>query len=359
MNQRHRSMNDRSGRTGGRAETFAGLSSLRDLLEAKHIEDAVELARSGDYLESAVRFGQSGVAPGDQEQHASELALAFYRSALAHQSKLAVPQAIGDLVTASQFPNLPRPLWSLIQQRLTAIQKDLDEEVRRFDEAVAGRFDRRASEVDLRGEFLTRYGLSRAIRSPGVAEIDEISSVGVYRWAGDTHRNEQWSQLIRKFKSGESTMPALFGRILAEHVRATPMCRAWRREVDYIVPVPAAASRTAVRGINIVVKMSEHVGSRLGVPVRTDFLKRSDDSERSRFVSKSALGLQYSFNGKKAADIQGRAVLLLDDVMNRGYTAGVCASRLKEFGCSSVVLLVLALAESSLQSGHHAQAAGD
>ena len=221
---------------------------------------------------------------------------------------------------------------------------------------MAGRFDRRASEVDLREKFLARYGLSRASRAPSVAEIDEISSVGVYRWAGDTHRNEQWSQLIRRFKSGEATLPALFARILAEHVRATPMCKAWVREVDYIVPVPAAARRTATRGINIVVKMSEHVGFRLGVPVRADILKRKDDSERSRFLSKSALASQYSFNEKKAADIQGRVVLLLDDVMNRGYTAGVCASRLKEFGCRSVVLLVLALAESSLQSTRHAKA---
>ena len=349
-------MNDRSGTTGGRAETFAGLSSLRAQLEARHLEDAVELARSGDYLESAARFGQSGVAPVKQVQHASELAFAFYRSALAHQSNLDVPEAIGDLVTASQFPSLPRPLWSLIQQRLTAIQKEPDAEHRKLEEAVAGRFDRRASEVDLRGEFLTRYGLSRASRTPGVAEIDEISSVGVYRWVGDTHRNEQWSQLIRKFKSGEATLPALFARILAEHVRATPMCKAWMREVDYIVPVPAAASRTATRGINIVVIVSEHVGFRLGVTVRTDFLKRKDDAERSRSVTKSALASQYSFNGKKAADIHGRTVLLLDDVMNRGYTAGVCASRLKEFGCSSVVLVVLALAESSLQSTRHAKA---
>ena len=352
-------MNDRSGGTDGRAGAFAALSTLKARFEARPLEEAIELARSGDYVESAARFGQCGVAPGDQEQHAAGLAFAFYRSALAHQSNLAVQEAIGDLVTASQFPNLPRPLWSLIQQRQTAIQKDLDEEVRRFDEAVAGRFDRRASEVDVRGEFLTRYGLGRASRTPGVADIDEISSVGVYRWVGDTNRNDQWSRLIRKFKTGAATLPALFARILAEHVRVTPRCQAWMREVDYIVPVPAAAGRTASRGINIVVKMSEHVGSRLGVPVRTEFLSRKDDSERSRFVSKSALASQYSFNSKKAADVEGRAVLLLDDVMNRGYTAGVCASRLKEFGCSRVVLLVLALAESSLQSSRHAQAAGD
>ena len=178
-------MNDGSGSTGGRTETFGGLSGPGVQLEARLLGDAVELARRGDYLESATRFAQSGVLPGDQVQHASELAFAFYRSALSHQSDLAVPRAIGNLETARQFPNLPRPLWSLIQQRLTAIQKEPDAEHRKFEEAVAGRFDSRASEVDLRGEFLNRYGFSRASRTPGVAEIDGISSVGVYRWAGE------------------------------------------------------------------------------------------------------------------------------------------------------------------------------
>ena len=50
--------------------------------------------------------------------------------------------------------------------------------------------------------------------------------------------------------------------------------------------------------------------------------------------------------------------LLLDDVMNRGHTTGVCALRLRECGCERVIVLVLALAESSLQSSRHAQRTG-
>ena len=122
--------------------------------------------------------------------------------------------------------------------------------------------------------------------------------------------------------------------------------------------VPAAASRTAERGMDIVVRTGEHLRPRLGIPMRTDLLKRVDHSERSRFISKFALAGQYSFNQRKAEEIRGGAVLLLDDVMTRGYTAGVCASRLREFGCDKVVLLVLALAESSLQSSRHAPGGG-
>ena len=351
---------DRERRSGGRrkgAEMFEGLSSLGARLKDKHLEEAVEAARQEDYLEAAAKFAQSGALPSQQSLHAEDLAYAFYRRALTHQSDMDASRAIADLTTAQRFPSLPRRLRLLIQQRLTVIQKEPDVEIREFDEAIARRFDRRASEVELRGEFLQRFGLSQANRSPTVDRVDEVSAVGVYRWAGDVNRDEQWSRLIRTFKKGDAVLPAFFGRILAEHVRATPMCEAWTREVDYIVPVPAAASRTVERGINILVTTVEHLGSRLGIPNRTDFLERNDSSERSRFVGKTALDGQYSFRQKKAEDIRGRTVLLLDDVMNRGHTASVCASRLKEFGCSGVVLLVLALAESSLQSSRHTRQA--
>ena len=336
---------------------FEGLSSLGAQLKAKLLEEAIESVRQGDYLDAATKFSQSSVLPGQQFLHAEELAYAFYERALTYQSDMDEARAIADLETALQFPSLPRLLRSLIQQRLTIIKKEPDEEIMKFDEAIAGQFERLASDIELRDEFLRRFGLSQAHCSRKVDAIDEVSTVGVYRWVGDSNRNEQWSQLIRKFKAGDAVLPAFFGRILAEHVQATPMCKAWIREVDYIVPVPASASRTAERGINIVVTTARHLSSRLRVPIRTDFLKRKDSPKRSRFVSKIALACQYSFSQKKIEEIQGRTVLLLDDVLNRGHTAGVCASQLREFGCSRVVLLVLALAESSLQSSRYVREA--
>ena len=45
--------------------------------------------------------------------------------------------------------------------------------------------------------------------------------------------------------------------------------------------------------------------------------------------------------------------MLLDDVMNRAHTTGVCASPLRELRCARVFLLVLAPSESSLQSSRY------
>ena len=334
---------------------MAGLSDLKVQWQGKLLDEAVRLAREGHHLEAAETFDRSGALPAQQAKHADALAYAFYRRALTHQSDLDESGAIGDLQTALRFSGLPRRLWSLIHTRLIVIQKGTGEEVRKFDAAIAERFERPPSEIELRGRFLRRFGLNQAMRSRTVEGIDQVSAIGVYRWAGDAHRHEQWSRLIRKFKQGDPVLPGFFGRILAEHVRATPMCQAWTREVDYIVPVPAAGRRKAERGFDIVARTGEHLGSRLGIPIRTDFLKREDSSVRSRFVGKAELAGQYSSVVRKAEEIRGRTVLLLDDVMNRGHTTGVCAMRLRESGCERVVLLVLALAESSLQSSRHAQ----
>ena len=346
--------NSRVDNTDKNGKMIKGLSSIKDQLKSQLIEQAINFAEQGKYVDAARSFDQSELQPSSQRSNMAKLAFSYYRSALAHQANLNLEAAVGDLVKALQFSSLPRELRALIQQRLSILEKAPDAEVVKFDQAVAGQFDRRSSEVQLRAEFIARFKLNQANRKRNVKAIDEISAVGVYRWAGDESRNEQWSRLIRQFKSGDSMMPAFFGRVLAEHVMATPKCNKWIEEVDYIVPVPSAVGRTAERGVDILGKAGNHLSSRLRIPIRIDFLKRRNGSERSRFASKASLASQYSFNEKKAAELQGRVVLLLDDVMNRGNTAGVCASHLRNLGCCKIVLLVLALSESSLQSSRHA-----
>lgn len=329
------------------------MSNLGAILKEKLLEKAVSLACKENYDEAVVNFRQAAVAPGNQTSHAPELAYAFYRSALVAQNEGNETQAIKDLEVAQQFPGLPKALLSLIQLRLSAIKNDKHSAIREFDKAITEHFDVAASGIELSGEFLKRYGLSQPSHSRNVGGIDEISCIGVYRWAGDVKRNEQWSRLIRQFKKGDPMLPVFFGRLLAEHVRSNQTCSHWTRVVDYIVPVPAASIRTANRGVDIVGKTCEHLSGRLSIPLRSDFLKREGEAERSRFTQKVDLENQYRFNKRNAAEIQNRSVLLLDDVMNRGHTVEVCAARLREFGCSRIVLLVLAQAESSLYESRY------
>ena len=328
----------------------SGLSDLKSLWQVKQVDGAVQLAKNAYYVNAANAFDDSDLQPEQQVKHGNDLAYAFYRRALIFQRDLDGLRAIMDLETALRFPGAAPRLRRLFQQRLTAIQKGAIAEVQKFDTEVSKRFEGPPSAINLRTKFLTKFGLQQAKRHPIADGIDEVSAIGVYRWSGDEKRHEQWSRLIRRFKQGDPALPGFFGRVLAEHVQANQRCQAWLREVDYIVPVPSAENRTAKRGLDILAKTGDHMSSRLGIPLRTDFLKRADSSLRSRFIGKSELTHQYQFADRRADEVRERTILLLDDVMNRGYTVGACALRLREAGCKRVLALVLALAESSLQS---------
>ena len=328
---------------------------MRDQLQPKLIEQALKHATRGRYVDAARTFEQSTASAADVDEGGAELAYALYRLALLYLAERDFPSAIQRIETAKRFPNLPRQLNSLFQERIDVIQREPDQEVREFDKAIAGRFESGPSHVVLRDEFLKRYTLEQAKREANVTAIEGVSAVGVYRWAGDSNRNDKLSQLIRNLKRGEQGMPALFGRILADHVQATNTCMEWIQELDYMVPIPAADRRTAERGADIVLLMGKHLSYRLKIPLRAEFLKRSENPERSRDVVKATLATQYSFNSTKERDVEGRVVLLLDDVMTRGHTAEICATLLKEHGCAKVFLLVLARAESTLQSDRYSQ----
>lgn len=330
-------------------------TDLGTQLQAKLVEQAVDLARRGKYVDSTQLFEQSGAKESDIELEPSLIAFAFYRRALHCVAEVDFQSAIRYLEAANRFRHVPGSLRSLIGERISTLRREPSAEIREFERLIADRFEGKPTDIDLRGEFLRRYTLSRAMHEREFDAIDGVSAIGVYRWAGDINRNETWSALIRKFKQGDQGLPAFFGRILAEHVWATESCKEWVYEVDYLVPVPAASRRIAERGANIVAKMGGHMSSRLKIPMRSDFLRRSENSKRSRDVDKAHLASQYSFNHKKALSIKDRVVLLLDDVMTRGHTAEVCALRLKEHGCSKVFLLVLARAESTLQSNRHSR----
>ena len=320
----------------------------------KSVSTAVALAQGGHYLDAANELDKLSQEP--PRSHAALFAYTYYRRALLRQCNPALfRQAVDDLEKALGFPGLPPLLRQLIQSRLTALKGRNTPEIRKLDEAITQRFQTSASDINLREEFLQRYGLHQPQRSHLISHVDAFSCVGVYRWRGDPYRNERWSQLIRQFKQGVEVLPVFFGRILAEHVQATHAD--WLKDIDYIVPVAADAQRTAERGADIVGQMAGHLGQRLAIPCRVNLLKREDNSAHSKNVgSRHSLAAQYSLDPRKGQYVEERVILLVDDVTTRGYTASVCAEKLKGVGASKVYVLTLAQAESSLQSERHSEA---
>jgi ComF family protein len=108
-----------------------------------------------------------------------------------------------------------------------------------------------------------------------------------------------------------------------------------------LIPVPLHRSRLWRRGFNQSAIVARELSRRLDVPLSIDALKRVKSTpplkglnmlQRRRTVS-------GAFRANPKANIRGRAVILVDDVLTTGSTADACARALKRAGAARVELV--------------------
>lgn len=127
------------------------------------------------------------------------------------------------------------------------------------------------------------------------------------------------------------------------------MARELPREADasVVVPIPTTRTRRRRRGYNQAAVLADAVGGALGRPV-VDGLRRRAGArtqvalqplERRRNVLRA-----FSPREEEAGRIRGRHVLLVDDVLTTGATAGAASRALEETGVADVTLLTFARA---------------
>jgi ComF family protein len=117
-------------------------------------------------------------------------------------------------------------------------------------------------------------------------------------------------------------------------------------QTDILVPVPLHRRRLWQRKYNQAALLAFAVGRLTGRPVFADLLQRTrrtapledkSPAERAREVAGSII-----VRPGRAARIQGKAILLIDDVMTSGATANACAQALSATGAAAVDVLTAA-----------------
>lgn len=190
--------------------------------------------------------------------------------------------------------------------------------------------------VCCRTPFLNAYPLDAEGRCGlcrrGLSGFDAAYCFGAYQG--------RLRELIHLFKYGR--MRPLAGPLGEWLALAIPR----EQRFEAIVPVPLHWRRRWRRGFNQAALLARAVARRYGLPV-TQALRRVRATAVQAGLSRSArrANVTGAFRVRRSADVAGRRILLVDDVMTTGATARACALALKQAGASYVAALTLARAD--------------
>ncbi len=133
-------------------------------------------------------------------------------------------------------------------------------------------------------------------------------------------------------------------KLLGELVAVRVLQVGW--EVSEVVPVPMASNRRRERGYNHAKVIAENLATRVGKPcVDRLFVKKPLRHQIGLGQKQRKENVQGAFGVKDCAGVNGKSLLLLDDVMTTGATLSECAKTLIGEGASRIYAACVALEE--------------
>ena len=177
---------------------------------------------------------------------------------------------------------------------------------------------------------------------PGLLSMEAIADPPAYQRARAAVRYDDVARTLvhaLKYQDRTDLAPAM-GRWMA---------RAGREllgEADVLVPVPLHWRRAWGRRYNQSGALARVIARQSGVGVATEALRRVRPTQQQIGLSRSqrASNVQGAFKVAEArqSEIQGRRVVLVDDVLTSGATSDACARALLRAKAASVDVLVFA-----------------
>jgi ComF family protein len=138
-------------------------------------------------------------------------------------------------------------------------------------------------------------------------------------------------------------------RRLAEPLGEAAARRWWRAGAggDLVVPVPVHAERARERGYDQAVLLAEVIGDRLGLPTAAVLERHRPtiaqfDLDRAHRGANVSGAFRLRSGRTSEASMQGRWVIVVDDVTTTGATLAACAEALMAAGALAVSGLTVA-----------------
>ena len=210
-----------------------------------------------------------------------------------------------------------------------------------FDRARAAFLYRNAAR-DVGQDLVLAFKMAdRSYLTPKLAEWLHRAAMFLYRGMGRNADQDVGRYLVLTFKMADRSYLA---PKLAEwlHRAAMPLLA----DTDLVVPVPLHRWRLFRRRFNQSAILARLLARQAGKAVAPDLLVRgrqtAPQTKLSRGERRRNLQGAFAVRRGRAADVAGRRVLLVDDVLTTGATASECASALKKAGVKSVYVATLA-----------------
>jgi competence protein ComFC len=140
------------------------------------------------------------------------------------------------------------------------------------------------------------------------------------------------------FRAGE-----YFGKLLGD--KLLPEGKAWG--LDLIIPVPLHSLKRSERGYNQSYYISKGVNRKLGLMIDNGSVKRIKytETQTSMNIIKREKNVAGAFKVRGSNNIEGKNILIIDDVITSGSTVAELGKTLKEKGAGIIYAASLAIAD--------------
>lgn len=133
-----------------------------------------------------------------------------------------------------------------------------------------------------------------------------------------------------------------YGRLMAQYMRENQLVMP-----DLIIPVPLHWFRKIKRGYNQTEIIAASLAEELNLNLETNLLKKRHPTkpQKGLDITRRADNLSASFgiNNRKNRLVEGKIILLVDDIYTTGATIDECAKTLLEHGAQKVYFITVAI----------------